>query len=409
MSLRAAVVAIMMMMAAVLPLGSPTMAQDADTGTPPATVGPDSGPQFVLYPAGGNDGEFFTLEAEAGSSHELAVVLGNADDEPLDLRAYVNDVVPMVNGGFAVAEEDVAPTGTASWIDFPAETYAFAPGDGIERPFTVTIPEDTAAGQYIAGLVLQTLEPLEVEGSAMFQQIIRKSIAVFITVPGPESPAFVLGEPVLEPSGVTQLLVIPIENTGNVLVRPTGEAVLTDANGAVVMTAPVTMGSVYAGIETTLAIPLQADIPVGDYTLDLQLQDPETSVGAELLGHQLAITEVDDSPEIWAMDATVALAPDLTAPVYADIETVITNNGPVTNVEVELDVIRDGELVETFSLAPSLSVATGTTPYVQRYVPPTGFEAGTWTFVLRLNVVDGSTGSVTTVLTIDDIPPVDVG
>jgi hypothetical protein len=408
MSLRAAVIAILMMMAAVLPLGSAVMAQDAATGTPPA-VAPESGPQFVLYPAGGNDGEFFTLDADPGSSHELKVVLGNADDEPLDLRAYVNDVVPMVNGGFAVAEEAVAPTGTATWIDFSAETYAFAPGEGIERAFTVTVPEGTAPGQYIAGLVLQTLEPIEVEGSAMFQQIIRKSIAVFITVPGPASPSFVLGEPALEPSGVTQLLVIPVENTGNVLVRPTGEAVLTDANGAVVMTAPITMGSVYAGIGTTLAIPLQADIEPGDYTLALQVQDPETGVGAELQGYQLAITEVEDSPDIWAMDATVVLAPDLAAPVYADVEALITNNGPVTNVEIELDVIRDGELVETFSLAPSLSVATGTTPYIQRYVPPTGFEAGTWTFVLRLNVVDGSTGSVTTVLTIDDIPPVDVG
>jgi hypothetical protein len=214
---------------------------------------------------------------------------------------------------------------------------------------------------------------------------------------------------VIEQSGVTQSLVIPIENSGNVLVRPTGEAVLSDASGAVVMTAPVTMGSVYAGIQSTLAIPLQGDIPPGDYALDVQLLDPETNVAAELEGYPLTIAEVDDSPTIWAMDATVALAPDLDAPVYADVEATITNNGPLTNVEVELDVIRDGELVETFSLAPSLSVANGTTPYVQRYVPPTGFEAGTWTFVLRLNMVDGSTGSVTTVLTIDDIPPVDVG
>ena len=42
--------------------------------------------------------------------------------------------------------------------------------------------DDAEPGQYIAGLALQTAEPLEVEGTSMFNQIIRKSIAVFIIV-----------------------------------------------------------------------------------------------------------------------------------------------------------------------------------------------------------------------------------
>ncbi len=54
---------------------------------------------------------------------------------------------------------------------------------------------DAQPGQYIAGIAMETAEPLEVEGSTLFNQIIRKTIAVFIVVPGAESPAFELGAP----------------------------------------------------------------------------------------------------------------------------------------------------------------------------------------------------------------------
>src|SRR5215217_613103 len=158
-------------------------AQDA---TP--TPNTDSGPRFIIRPADGADGDYFTLKADAGTTNTLKVVLGNADDEDLELRTFANDAVPMTNGGFSIADETVPASGVATWLDYPAETLTFKPGEGIERSFTVTIPADATPGQYIAGLALQTAEPLEVEGTSMFNQIIRKTIAVFILVPGPETP-----------------------------------------------------------------------------------------------------------------------------------------------------------------------------------------------------------------------------
>jgi hypothetical protein len=222
-----------------------TQAQTASDATPDASPAAspaaDSGPRFVIRPVNGADGDFFTLEAEAGTTNELTVVLGNADDEVLSLRTYANDTVPMTNGGFSIAEEHAEPTGTATWIDYEAETFDFEPGEGVERTFTVTIPEDAAPGQYIAGLALQTAEPLEVEGTSLFNQIIRKTIAVFIIVPGPEQPAFTLGEPELLTDGALDRIVIPVENSGNVLVKPQGELTLTDASGKTVVTAPIAL------------------------------------------------------------------------------------------------------------------------------------------------------------------------
>src|SRR5688572_23834618 len=107
-------------MAVVLSSVMPAVALQDDASTPDAaaesTPTLDAGPSFVIRPLEGADGEFFTLEAEAGTTHELTVVLGNADDEPLELLSYVNDAIPMTNGGFAIADPEVPATGTATWI-----------------------------------------------------------------------------------------------------------------------------------------------------------------------------------------------------------------------------------------------------------------------------------------------------
>jgi hypothetical protein len=387
--------------------GSTVRAQDTDATPAPTT---DTGPRFVIRPADGVDGDYFTLEAEAGTTNELVVVLGNADDEDLVLRTYVNDAVPMTNGGFSIADEESAPTGTATWIDYPAETFTFKPGEGVERTFTVTIPEDAEPGQYIAGLALQTAEPLEVEGTSMFNQIIRKSIAVFIIVPGPEEPSFELGEPALVTDGAISRIEIPLANTGNVLVKPQGELTLANADGDVVLSAPIIMGSVYAGTTVPLVVGLTADLPEGDYTLAVDLNDEATGASDTIDDFTLTLSAASTAAAQFSMTADVVLSPDNVAPAFATVNVTIENQGnPANRAEVLLDVMKDGEVVETFTLAASLALPQGTTQVSQRYIPPTGWESGSWSFVLRLNVIDESTNVSTTVVTLDSLPAIEVG
>lgn len=402
--LLAVLVALMITLSSVLPVVA--LQEDASQqGTP--TV--DAGPSFVIRPLDGVDGDFFTLEAEAGTTNELTVVLGNADDEPLELLTYVGDVVPMTNGGFAIAEPDVPVTGPATWIDYPSDTLDFAPGEGVERTFKVTIPDDAEPGQYIAGISLQTAEPIAVEGSSLFNQIIRKTIAVFIIVPGEQTPAYDLGEPEIVPGTRRAQIMIPVNNTGNVLVKPRGELRLSNAAGETVLTAPIAMGSVYAGTTAPLAVSVPGSVPVGDYVLSVDLRDEATGVTASITESTVAITEAEDVTEQFSIAGTVTLAPDTDKPVFADVNAEITNAGEaVEGAEVVLDVSRDGELVESYPLVPALNLPQDTTTSVsQRYVPVTGWEPGLWSFVLRVNVVDG--GTSTTVATVDSIPAVKVG
>ncbi len=396
-----------------LALVLPAQAQQGVPATPAASASPppvvDAGPSFVIRPADGADGDYFTIRAKAGTTTDLTVVLGNAGDEPLELRTYVTDAVPMTNGGFGIATDEAAPTGTGRWIDYPAETLTFKPDEGIKRAFKITIPKDAKPGQYIAGLALQTAKPIEVKGSSLFNQIIRKAVAVFIIVPGPETPAFSLGDAELTTGGRIPRITIPVENSGNVLVKPRGELTLQNAKGETVFTAPVAMGSVYAGTTVPLSVGLRTTLPEGEYKLSVELKDEATGTSAKLQNAAIAIASAEQATSQFVLTGDVKLAPDAAKPVYADVSAEITNNGdPVNDAEVLLDVTKDGKVVETFPLVPTIVLPQGTTDVSQRYVPPTGWESGSWSFVLRLNVVDSSTNASTNVATLDTIPAINV-
>jgi hypothetical protein len=273
----------------------------------------------------------------------------------------------------------------------------------------VKIPDDAEAGQYIAGIALQTADSLPVEGTDLFNQIIRKSIAVFITVPGTETPGFELDAPVLSTDGAFDAITVPVTNTGNVLVRPAGDLTIVTSNGETVVTAPIAMGSIYAGTTVPLSVPLTDPLPEGDYTVAISLNDPETGIAVTSEG-VVTISNIDQVPAQFEMMGTVSLSPDATNPAFADVAVTVANGGQaVSDAEVLLDVSRDGELVEMFSQGSSLALPQGETSLSQRYIPPTGWEAGIWNFSLRLNVTDPSSGASTTVAVFDDIATVEIG
>jgi hypothetical protein len=206
-------------------------------------------------------------------------------------------------------------------------------------------------------------------------------------------------------------LVIPVNNTGNVLVKPRGELVLRNAEGETVLTAPIVMGSVYAGTTAPMSVGIPSSVAEGEYSLTVDVMDDATGVAASIGDTTIAVVASDETPVQFTMTGTVALAPDASKPAFADVSAEITNVGdPVDAAEVVLEVTRDGEVVETYPLVPSLSLPGGTATNVsQRYVPLSGWEPGLWSFVLRVNVVDPATGAATTVATVDTIPAIVVG
>lgn len=391
------------------------LAPVAARASAPAT--PEAAPSFLIAPVDAGDGPYFTLELEPGASKHLTVALGNAGEASSPARTYAADVYTLVNGGFGIRSEDEPVTGTTAWLNYEAETLDIPPGRQLERDFTVTVPEDAEPGQHITGIVIQTEEPVAVGGSEMLRQNIVKAIAVFITVPGKIKPKLTVGEASLKQGGGANSLVVEVDNPGNVLVKPQGLITMTTGAGDAVLTAPVAMGSVYAGMSTIIEVPIPTLLAPGDYLVDVDLSDPETR--AKDAATALPVTALDPESASTTPIAQpiridgIALEPIDDAATGAlqvvNVTVSIMNGGgPLSGARLTLHVERDGEPVEDLPLATAMVVASGATEIAQRYVPLGRWEPGDYTFSATLEATDLTTGQITLLDSADAAAPVSV-
>jgi hypothetical protein len=385
---------------AALALISATMAPavSAQNATPPVA----SAPAFVLAPKTGKT-PYFTLTIKPGETQTLTVDLGNAGDDPVTARTYAANAYSLVNGGFGVRPESDPATGTTTWLDYPAATLTLKPKTLIERSFTVTAPKDAKPGQYLTGLVIQTAEPIAVPGSDMLKQIILKSIAVFITIPGATTPKLTIGQAAIRPVPSATIISIEIVNAGNVLLKPAGSAVVTDASGQTVTTVPIVMDSVYAGLTTTIELPLATDVSPGVYHVALNLKDEATGAkAAATVSVTVAGAVATSAPKPVTISAlTLDPARDAAGKLrYVTVTATIANTGePVANARLTLHVTLDGKPVEDFPMSAALSVPTGTTTVPARYLPAGDWASGKYGFSVTLDAVDPGTGQTTTLVT----------
>lgn len=229
----------------------------------------------------GVSGSYFDLTMRPGETRELTVVIGNHGTTMVPVRTYAADVYTIVNGGFG-ARLSGEPTGeTTSWVTYQSEVLSIEPGTGIRRTFTVTVPLDAAPGERITSLVVQNDKPDSTGTAVVIQQVLRQAVAVAITVPGPLVPGLRIGAARHADVAGRSVLAVEVENTGNVLLRPTADLTLTDGTGKVVSTGRVPMGSFYAGTSTLVELPLAALLLPGDYQIGLALADPERGARAE--------------------------------------------------------------------------------------------------------------------------------
>lgn len=377
----------------VLPV-SATQSEVLETDQQPA-----SGPTFALHAIGEQDGGHFYIELAPGMTQELTVVIGNRGDEPLVLRNYTADAITLTNGGFGLESEEATTDAPTTWLDYSAETYELEPMQTVERTFSVTVPTDTPPGVFITGIALQTAEPLNVEGTSVIEQVIRKIIGVSITVPGPIVPTAELGEPFVDGDTANAMVVVPMANSGNVSLEPAGSLTLTNASGDVAVTAPIAMRPVYAGHSTTLEIPIPPEVSAGSYTVSLHLDDGETGWSASRTDTTIMLIapEAPTAPApVEITKATVTQMPDPASgspPQYADVAVEIVNRAnPIASARLTMVVERDGDVVEEVILSQSLALLEPTTVVERPYIPASGWQEGSYTFSLVLESVDPNSG-----------------
>lgn len=367
------------------------LAQDA---TPDVNGGLADTPKFALLPLGDHpDGYFKDIEVSPGQTAELAVAIDNGSTMPLSLRTYKVNALSAINGGYESGEPNDDPIGATAWIDYPTYETDVAPGSQEIVHFRVAVPQDTEPGQYVSGLVVETSDPFPIPGTDVLDQHISYAISVGILVPGKLNRSFELGAPKV----TDRYLDVPVSNTGNFLVRPSGDISLMTVDGDPVVSSPIQMGSIYGGLSTHIRVILPEQLVAGDYSVSLSLTDEASGISREVRDAQVTIEEPADPKGISLVAASVR--PNAEEIVFANVDIALNNGGqPLPAANVNLDVMRDGEQVDSFPLATNQVLLSGENQFVTRYLPADMWQSGEYTFSIKVSAVDPNGGQETILL-----------
>jgi hypothetical protein len=354
---------------------------------------------------------YVELELKPAESSSFSARINTEGDEHASLVAFVGNAVNPVNGGFGVADLDAERTGAATWFTIDRESFELDPGSDDTINVSVTVPEGTAPGQYIVGLVVQTARPL---GSDQPQEgfgllpIIRSAMAIQITVPGDVTPGFEIGAPTMTTENGVPVVSAPVTNTGNVLVKPAGALTIAGPDGTVLVTSPVEMGSVYMGNSTAVQVSLPNQFVPGDYVVSIELADAATGASAAQDEVPVTMAEAEAPPVTFGFG--VSVKPDGDPVRYADVTVSISNGGAVIpTATVRLHVMHDGEEVEVYPLSTNQAIPAGDSTISQRYIPAGDWQTGAYTFAVEIVAVDSATGTETAIGTVPSNDTITVG
>ncbi len=380
-------------------MSGPTLhsASAQDAASTPAVDDDRVSRAFEFYPVETGWGSFFDITIEAGSRSEHKVMIVNTGETAQDIRTYAINAYTKDGGGFAAADFGTPPNDVTSWLTYPDDVYTIEAGSGIERAFSISVPEGIPPGQYITALAGEHADAGAVEGSGNLSQKLRYAVPVFITVPGPTSAGFEANEVAVTTQDGTLAISVRLSNTGDVRVRPEGVIDIVDPNGDLVASIPFAMDSIYARDETLLTVGSPVAFEPGPYTVRVNASDPDTgqTAFAESTETFIDASATPVPATILLASTSISPAPAAETVQFANVEAVIANTGePIANAQLSLIASVDGNEVERFPISQSLSLPTGDTPVTTRYIPATGWTSGAWTFELLLETVEPSGAAV---------------
>jgi hypothetical protein len=354
---------------------------------------------------------YVELELSPAESSNFSARINTEGDEHASLVAFVGNAVNPVNGGFGVADLDAERTGAATWFTIDKESFELDPGSNDTINVSVTVPEGTAPGQYVVGLVVQTAKPLgsdEVQEGFGLLPIIRSAMAIQITVPGDVTPGFEIGSPAMATENGIPVVSAPVTNTGNVLVKPAGTLTIAGPDGTVLVTSPVEMGSIYMGNSTAVQVSLPNQFVPGDYAVSIELADAATGVSATQEAVPVTMAAAESTPVTFGFG--VSVKPDGDPVRYADVTVSISNGGAaIPTATVRLHVFHDGDEVEVYPLSTNQAIPAGDSTISQRYIPADDWQPGAYTFAVEIVAVDSSTGTETAIGTVPSNDTITVG
>jgi hypothetical protein len=217
-----------------------------------------------------------TIQLRPGERTHVDVDLVNNGSAALQVRTFAADAYSLVNGGFGARLEGSEATGATRWLDYLAGALELRPSEPVTRSVAVSVPPNTAPGEYTAALVVQNADPIGVDGRAGMKQTVRAAMAVIVDVPGDRHPHLSIGGVDHAYSAGTSIVGFGVENDGDIRLRPTASFELRSATGQSLGQLDAPLDSIYAKTTTRVELPLTAALDPGTYRARLVLSDQPT-------------------------------------------------------------------------------------------------------------------------------------
>jgi hypothetical protein len=239
---------------------------------------------FGLRAVGNPKLGYFVYSLAPGSVQQGGVIISNSGTAAGTVKLFAADATTGRTTG-TVYLTDRKATKAGSWISLSSTSLTLKPGEHRTVRFTVRVPTSTKPGQWVGGVVAETSRQVtgpKSKQKASVQIKIRDLtiVAVQVNVPGPPVINFKIGGVSTGGQRGFQEVVTHIENTGNVLVKPTGTVTVLNKQGKVLQVLTFKMDTFLP--ETAIDYPtlLKKALPPGDYSAEVSLSVPGVSGAA---------------------------------------------------------------------------------------------------------------------------------
>ena len=171
----------------------------------------------------GAERQNYGYEIEPGSELTDAIIVTNYDTAALDLSLYAADGYTTEAGqlDLLTLEEDSVEVG--AWVTLDEERVEVPPGESVEIPFTLAIPDDATPGDYAGGVVTSLTQSPQEQGISVDRRL---GIRMHVRVGGDLVPTIAIDAMSAHYSGTFNPFAAG-DATVTYTVRNTGNAILT--------------------------------------------------------------------------------------------------------------------------------------------------------------------------------------
>jgi len=174
------------------------------------------------------EADFFHLSLYPGAAMDAVAIVSNRGAEPVTLLTYPVDGSTTEQGAFAFGDQSAPLVGVGSWMELEAESITVPANSEVPVSFRVSVPAGTPPGDYAGGLIIQA-PPVEgetslTEGDApvRLDVVQRLGVRVYLNVAGTAVTTLDHGELTWTQEGDTITFTLPLHNSGNTILHPTG-------------------------------------------------------------------------------------------------------------------------------------------------------------------------------------------